>query len=111
MGAANAAAVPARTDRRSSFILCSLVGSRRRLRGMALLWLRYPIISRFAAEMRPVFEDQRQARRHRNHTIGPLRHAHVEPALGIAEGAAKRCLRHDAEADLVAHEHHRRRET
>ena len=115
-GRGNAAAVPDRTVRRSSFIFCSF-GSRP-TPGKRLGGHEQPNHTTFRGELQALdrgghgagrsFMIERQARGHQDHPVGPLGHAHVEPALGIAEGAAERRLGHDAQAHLVADEHHRR---
>ena len=46
--------------------------------------------ARGGASDRPVLHDEGQSGGHQDHPVRPRRHAHVEPALGIAERPAER---------------------
>ena len=55
------------------------------------------------------FHGERQARDHEHDTVGARGDALVEQALQIAKFSAERMFRHDAVADFVGDQHHRRR--
>ena len=42
-----------------------------------------------SAPRRPILHGERQAGRHQDHPVGALGDPHVQPALGVTEGAAK----------------------